>query len=70
MSGESSRRVECVQEIFLGRPVMIDLVREIVRIILKSANQGVENTAVVVSGFKGMHFMWRIVESINMNTSN
>ena len=70
MSVESSRRVECVQEIFLGRPVMNDLVREIVRIILRSVNQGVESTAVVVGSFKGMHFVGRIVESINMNTSN
>ena len=66
----SSRRVECVLVIFLGMLIMIDLVREIVRIILRSANKGVKSTAVVVGGFKGMHFMWRVIESINMNTSN
>ena len=40
--GESSRQVEYVRAIFLERLVMIDLVKGIAHIILKSGDTGVE----------------------------
>ena len=67
---ESNRRAECVLVIFLERLIVIDLVTEIGRIILISANRGVKSTPIVVGGFKCMHFKWRVIESINMNTSD
>lgn len=67
---ESNRRVECVLVIFLERLIVIDLVMEIGRIILISANRGVKSTPIVVGGFKCMHFKRRVIESINMNPSD
>jgi hypothetical protein len=68
--GELNLQVECGPVTVLEKLIEIEWEKEIAHIVLKSVHPEGRNTSIIIGSFERMQFRRRIIEPVNMNSSN